>query len=310
MNKKFVLIGVIAFVVISTILLFYVGNYFYNLAINPNSPKKAAFGSSGGSPRELTEDEKWLKEKSQAEDVYIKSFDGLKLHAYQVLSDTKSHKWAITVHGYMSNPFSLSTKALHYYDKGYNVLSIDLRGHSKSEGDYVGMGFHDSKDVLKWIEYIVSKDEKSEILLHGVSMGGATVMLTSGYDLVPNVKVIVEDCGYSSALEQFEYQLKKLYNIPSFPILNMANLVVKLRAGYFFTEASPIESVAKAKVPIIFIHGDEDEFVPYYMLDKVYDACSSPKKKVVIKGATHSVAERKNPRKYWREIDNFIQNYI
>lgn len=310
MNLRFFLSLIVVILLIILIAFIYMANYFYNLALNPKSPKKMVLEGNGIKPRTHTKEEDWVENESKFEYVHINSFDGCKLYAHQILANNKTHKWAITVHGYMSSAYALSTKALHYYNKGYNVLCLELRSHGNSEGDYIGMGYHDSKDVVKWIEYIISKDKDSEILLHGVSMGGATVMITSGYDLAQNVKVIVEDCGYTSAFEQFKYQLKKLFKIPSFPLLNISDIIVKIRAGYSLKEASPIDSVAKSKTPIIFIHGDKDEFVPCYMLDKVFEKCKSPKKKVIIEGAPHALAEKIDPIKYWNEVDSFIQNYI
>ncbi|MEC2597045.1 alpha/beta hydrolase, partial [Bacillus cereus] len=95
----------------------------------------------------------------------------------------------------------------------------------------VGMGWHDRKDVLIWIQQILKKDPNAEIALFGVSMGGATVMMTSGEDLPSNVKVIIEDCGYSTVIDEFTYQLKDLFHLPKFPVMNAANTVTKLRAG-------------------------------------------------------------------------------
>lgn len=302
---------VLTLIIVAIIALFFAGNFFYNLAINPNSSKKMIFSNEGLAHHELTEEEKWLEESSKFEDVFTNSFDGLKLHAHEVISDKDTNKWAVTVHGYMADAFSLSTKALHYYNIGYNLLSVDLRAHGKSEGDYIGMGYHDAKDLIEWLKYIVSKDSDCEILVHGVSMGAATVMIAASQDELPqNVKVVIEDCGYSSALEQFKYQLKKLFNMPSFPILNVANLIVKLKAGYYLDEVTPLECVAKSKVPIMFIHGDCDKFVPFYMLDELYDACTSEKKKLVIKDATHAHAESEDPDKYWSEIDSFVNKYM
>ena len=173
------------------------------------------------------------------------------------------------------------------------------------------MGYHDAKDLIEWIKYINSNYSDAEILIHGVSMGAATVMIASSLDELPaNVKVIIEDCGYTSALEQFKFQLKKLFNLPSFPILNIANLAVKIKAGYFLNEASPIDSVKKAKVPIMFIHGDKDTFVPFYMLDELYNACNTEKSKLVVKEASHAHAEDENPDLYWSEIDKFVNKYM
>ena len=311
MNIKIFFAVIITLSVVAIIALFFAGNFFYNLAINPNSSKKMIFGNDGLSHHELTEEEEWLEKSSKFKDVFTNSFDGLKLHAYEVVSNKNTNKWAVTVHGYMTDAFSLSTKALHYYDIGYNILAVDLRGHGKSKGNYIGMGYHDAKDLIEWLKYIVSKDSECEILVHGVSMGAATVMIASSQEELPkNVKVIIEDCGYSSALEQFKYQLKKLFNVPSFPILNIANLIVKIKAGYYLNEACPIECVKNSKVPMMFVHGDDDTFVPFYMLDELYEACTSEKKKLIIEGASHAHAESENPDKYWGEIDSFVNKYI
>lgn len=311
MNIKIFFAVIITLAVVAIIALFFAGNFFYNLAINPNSSKKMIFGNDGLSHHELTEEEEWLEKSSKFKDVFTNSFDGLKLHAHEVVSNKNTNKWAVTVHGYMTDAFSLSTKALHYYDIGYNILAVDLRGHGKSKGNYIGMGYHDAKDLIEWLKYIVSKDSECEILVHGVSMGAATVMIASSQEELPkNVKVIIEDCGYSSALEQFKYQLKKLFNVPSFPILNIANLIVKIKAGYYLNEACPIECVKNSKVPMMFVHGDDDTFVPFYMLDELYEACASEKKKLIIEGASHAHAESENPDKYWGEIDSFVNKYI
>ncbi|MDY4576197.1 MAG: alpha/beta hydrolase [Intestinibacter sp.] len=311
MNIKIFFAVIITLAVVAIIALFFAGNFFYNLAINPNSSKKMIFGNDGLSHHELTEEEEWLEKSSKFKDVFTNSFDGLKLHAHEVVSNKNTNKWAVTVHGYMTDAFSLSTKALHYYDIGYNILAVDLRGHGKSKGNYIGMGYHDAKDLIEWLKYIVSKDSECEILVHGVSMGAATVMIASSQEELPkNVKVIIEDCGYSSALEQFKYQLKKLFNVPSFPILNIANLIVKVKAGYYLNEACPIECVKNSKVPMMFVHGDDDTFVPFYMLDELYEACASEKKKLIIEGASHAHAESENPDKYWGEIDSFVNKYI
>lgn len=311
MNIKIILAIVITLVIAACIALIYAGNFFYNLAINPNTSKKMIFHNEGVNHNELTYDEKWLEESSNFKDVFINSFDGLKLHAYEVLSNSKTNKWAVTVHGYMVDAFNLSTKALHYHKAGYNILAIDLRSHGKSQGNHIGMGYNDSKDLIEWINYIVKNNPNSEILLHGVSMGAATVMIASSQNELPsNVKVIIEDCGYSSALGQFKYQLRKLFNIPSFPVLNMANLIVKLKAGYFLGQAAPIKYIKNSKVPILFIHGDYDRFVPFFMVDELYEACNQVKKKVVIEGASHAHAESENPQKYWKEVDSFIKKFM
>ena len=200
--------------------------------------------------------------------------------------------------------------AQKFYEKGYNVLLPDLRGHGKSEGDYIGMGWHDRYDIIDWANYLIKENTGNEIILYGVSMGAATVMMTAGEELPDNVKLAIEDCGYTSAWDILKYQLKEIYHLPVFPILYAANGSCKKNANYKLKEASAIKQVEKSNIPILFIHGDEDKFVPFEMLDKLYDAADCEKEKLVIEGAGHGESSTKDPELYWKTIDEFIDKYI
>lgn len=124
------------------------------------------------------------------------------------------------------------------------------------------MGWDKRFDILNLIESIVTQNSDAEIVLFGVSMGAATVMNVSGEILPSNVKAIIEDCGYTSVWNQFSYQLKELFSLSAFPMMHGASLITKLRAGYWLSQASPIEQVKKSVTPMLFIHGDQDDFVP------------------------------------------------
>ena len=204
----------------------------------------------------------------------------------------------------------MAAYAENFYDMGYNVMIPDLRAHGESEGYYIGMGWDDRNDIINLIEYIIAEDGKAEIVLFGVSMGAATVMMVSGEKLPSNVKAVVEDCGYTSAWDQFAYQLKTLFNLPKFPMMNIADIICKIRAGYFISDASAIKQVKKTSIPTLFIHGDSDSFVPFEMQEKLYDACSAEKEKVVIEGATHARAAYTNPELYWLSVENFLDKYV
>ena len=173
------------------------------------------------------------------------------------------------------------------------------------------MGWLERPDVLDWIGGIVEQDPDAEIVLHGVSMGGATVMMAAGEDLPENVKCIVEDCGYSSVWDEFRLQLKNVFGLPAFPLLNAASLVCQVRAGYGFREASSVRQLQKASVPMLFIHGDADTFVPFEMLDVVYEACASAEKeKLVVHGAPHGDAADTDPELYWSTVAAFVGKYV
>lgn len=288
----------------------FIGNYFYNLAINPFTSKDMIFGDDDDTEGEVEEDVNWLIKNSNYTDKYINSFDNLKLHGYEVKNENKTNKWAIVVHGYTSEGELVSSKAKHFYEMGYNVLVPDLRGHGKSEGDYIGMGWHDRLDIINWINNILEYNPSSDIILHGTSMGAATVLSTSGENLPHNVKSIIADCGYTSAWNEFTYQLKVLFNLPSFPIMNLSNMVTMVKAGYSIKDASPIKQVAKSKTPILYIHGDKDDFVPYSMMDELYKATSSEKSKLTVQNASHGKADLVNPDLYWNTVTDFLNKHM
>lgn len=313
-KKKIIGITISAVLVILILGLSFVGNYFYNLALNPDTPKDIVFGTpeeaEATSGQVLDSDIQWLFTESNYSDETITSFDNLKLHAYKVLNQNTSNKWAIAVHGYTSGGLSMSSYARNYYDMGYNVLMPDLRSHGSSEGNYIGMGWDDRLDIIDWINTLLEDNPNAEIVLHGVSMGAATVSMVSGENLPSNVKAIVADCGYTSVWDEFAYQLDDLFSLPEFPILYVSSLISKIRAGYFLGEASSLEQVAKSKTPILFIHGDKDDFVPYCMMEELYNATSSEKEMLTIKNAGHAKASKVDPETYWTTVNEFTNKYI
>ena len=301
----FIFLFIVFLIVI--LILFYISFRLYNFALNPKSSKEGIFNSKDNNEPRFQDT--WIYDYKDKEDVFINSFDNLKLHGY-ILKTENSDKWAITVHGYTNKAESMSAMAYKYHSLGYNILMPDLRGHGKSEGSYVGMGWHDRLDIIKWIDLIIRENKDSKILLHGISMGAGTVMMVSGEELPENVKVIIEDCGYTSAKEQLAYNLKTMFKLPSFPILNFCSLITKIKDNYFISEASAIKQLQKAKVPILFIHGDKDKFVPFYMLDKLYNACSSKKDKLVVKDVGHAKSESLKSDLYWNKVEEFIKPYM
>lgn len=310
-KKKKIIISLIAMLLLITAGTgAFIGNYFYDLAINPFTSKDMIFGDDDDDEGEIKEDVNWLINDSNYNDKYINSFDNLKLHSYEIKNKIKTNKWAIVVHGYTSEGETVSSKAKHFYDMGYNVLVPDLRAHGKSEGDYIGMGWDDRLDIINWINIIVKDNPNSEIILHGTSMGAATVLSTSGESLPSNIKAIIADCGYTSVWDEFTYQLKALFDLPSFPVMNLSNIVTIVKTGYSLKEASPIKQVAKSKTPILYIHGDKDDFVPYYMMDQLYNATSSQKSKLTIKNAAHGKSALVNPNLYWNTVSDFLDKYI
>lgn len=305
MRNKILLTATVSSLV--TASYFALGNYFYNYALKPNREQKDE-GTSG----DTNEAADPFIVENPPEEKYLVSKDAhaLKLHASAYYHSNGGHKWVIAVHGYSGNSREMTQWARGFFEKGFHILTPDLRGHGLSEGDYIGMGWDDRLDVLSWIEAIISEDSEAEIILFGLSMGAATVMMLAGEKLPKNVKVIVEDCGFTSALSVLTHQLKERFKLPAFPVVQAANTVTKIRAGYTVFEASAVKQLAKATVPILFIHGDADTFVPYRMMEELYTATNAVKRKLTIPGAVHAEAINVDPELYWSTIWDFVGTFI
>ena len=304
------------FAIIIVVLTIVIGAsfYFYGVAVE-RTPKDFLDDnpdlevSSDGSLK--SEASQWF-EDAEFTRVSITSDDGLKLVGYYLPAIEETNKIVIIAHGYSSEAKYMATYAKYYHEQlGYNVLMPDARGHGQSEGNYIGFGWSERLDYVKWISSIVEgKGQNAEIVLHGVSMGGATVLMTSGEQLSSQVKAIVADCGYTSAKAVLTYQLKRMYHLPSFPIIPSTSLLTKIRAGYSFAEASALEQVKKAEVPILFIHGEKDTFVPVEMVHELYKAANTKKELLLVPNAEHGNAYDADPVTYENVVRDFIGKYV
>ena len=326
-NKiRLIAIVLAAVLVLLCAALAFAGNFLFNFALNPNASftmndlfeRGSVEGVGGDAAVELSPArEDWHTYSAAAYEWYAASAEPLELPRPDGSVrragwfPQEGHKYAIIFHGYTGAAWQMAPFGKVYYDEGWSVLFPDALAHGESDGDYIGMGWLERSDVLDWIGGIVERDPDAEIVLHGVSMGGATVMMAAGEALPENVKCIIEDCGYSSVWDEFRLQLKNVFGLPAFPLLNAASLVCQVRAGYSFREASSVRQLQKASVPMLFIHGDADTFVPFEMLDVVYEACASAEKeKLVVHGAPHGDAADTDPELYWSTVAAFVGKYV
>ena len=305
-GKKIVLIVLAALLILTVGGLAFAGNYLFRFALDPE------FGGmlSKDAQWELEGDNAWLDENS--EDRWLQSHDGLKLHALYLPQQGEGHKYAVLCHGYGSIPQTMGRFASRFYEMGYSILAPAARTHERSEGRYASMGWLERRDIVAWVDSLVEQDPQAEVVLFGISMGGATVMMTAGEaDLSSNVKCVIEDCDYSSVWDEFAGQLKEMFGLPTFPVLDAASLVTQLLAGYGFQEASAVEQLKKTSLPMLFIHGEEDTFVPYAMLDVVYQACANPEKELLsIPSAEHGEASSVDPERYWSTVEAFLAKHM
>lgn len=244
------------------------------------------------------------------DNIVIKNKENKPIHAIVVKADEPSDKWIICIHGYTSSPKGMGSYGLHHHARGYNVLFPNLRGHADSEHKYISMGWKDRFDIICWINYLIDVYGDVKIVLHGASMGAATVMMTSGEDLPENVKCCIADCGYTDVYSVLKNELKATYHLPPFPLLPVSSAICKVIGGYTYKEASCINQTKKSKTPTLFIHGEEDEFVPYRMLDANYNAAACEKEKLSIPDADHANSHLFHPEIYWPEVFKFVDKYI
>ena len=247
---------------------------------------------------------------SAPEDTVLLTGKKDRIHANIIPAEKPSHKWAILVHGYSSRPRTMAKQGYHYAKMGFNTLFPFMRGHRNDEHRHTTFGYYEHFDVIEWINYIISGDPDAEILIHGCSMGAATTMLATGEKLPANVKCAVADCGFTSAWEEFEEQIGNILHLPAFPFLPAANLFCKAFLGWDFKKCSPKEAVARSVTPTLFIHGEDDTFVPYRMMDVLYESCSAEKDRLSVPGAKHDESCEKSPELYWEKTDPFIAKYM
>lgn len=250
----------------------------------------------------------WL-ENSQAEKAVLPYGKNKKAKGL-VIKNTDRKKWIICAHCFCGDPGDESIYAKHYYEKGFGVVVPYMSGHGEDESKYSSMGYYDREILKAFVLYITENYPDCEIFLHGMSMGASAVMLLAGEKLPDSVKCAVCDSGYDSCWAQFKFEFKNYYHLPVFPFLYLANTVSKLRGNFDFKKCSPVKALEKSKVPILFIHSAEDNFVPFEMFLREYKSCKSEKEAYIMKCPLHGGGVVFEPREYFKKSDEFIKKHI
>ena len=286
--------------------------YFYRRTMTRNNAKTERTMKMAGTDwdqhMDFIQERKAYMLEQPHEDVWTESDDGLRLHATW-FPQGKGNKIVICFHGYTSKGMSDYIGLSGYYlKKGYSMLLVDERAHGESEGTYIGFGCLDRKDALKWIDWVIGNcGNDAQILLHGTSMGGATVLMASGLELPKQVKGIISDCAFTSPKEVFTHVLKNMIHLPAFPMMPLSDLFNRKLAGYGLDECNAAREVQKADRPILLIHGSGDTFVPCSMCETIYENIASVKQKLIIEGAAHAECYYKDTAKYDQALDSFIE---
>jgi Putative lysophospholipase. len=282
---------------------------------DPSTPAEA-FHLDGVTPfRVMSQESNVWWNQQPLERYEVMSHDGLRLVGHLLRADKPTRRVVLVLHGHQSASGEMGFIAhMFHKDLGLNVFMPDQRAHGKSEGNFYGMGYYEKYDVIRWLNAINTIfDDDCEIVLHGISMGAATVMLSAAErDIADNVVCGIEDCGFTRADQSVLAVLRSGFVALPFKraIVAFANSLNKIRAGYSFAQSNCTEAVAHARVPLLFIHGTQDQTVPFCMLDTLYGACASKKEKLIIEGAAHGVAYFQDTGLYTKTVSDFIEKYF
>ena len=241
------------------------------------------------------------------EKIEIKSYDGLTLRGtyYEYAPDATVE---LLFHGYRGNAErDLCGGIERCFALGRSVIIIDQRAGGKSDGHIITFGIREHRDCLTWIDYAIERFGKDrKLVIGGVSMGAATVVMAAGEKLPDNVVCAMADCGYSSTEDILKKVIRQI-KLPvwlMYPLIRLGGIVY---GGFDVKKGSPMEAAKHATVPIVFLHGDADDFVPHDMSVKVHEVCVSPKKMVTIKGAGHGLAFPVDRKGYVDALREFEQ---
>lgn len=258
----------------------------------------------------MMQERDWMK-KNQAERQEIISDDGLKLRAIYI-----PHKNAkgtiICMHGYRSEAdIEFVPEVRFLWELGYNLLLPYQRSQGESQGKYITYGVKERYDCRRWVEYanVSLGAETGNLFLCGISMGCATVLMTTALHLPPNVRGIIADCGFTSPWNIIRHVAKRDFHLPAFPMLYILDALCRVIAGFGLRSVSTVDAMKQNKIPVLFIHGEEDDYVPVSMTYENYRACAAPKELYIVKGAGHALAFTVNMEEGKKRIGKFIKKY-
>lgn len=250
-----------------------------------------------------------LRQANALRDTFMTFPEGYRCHAYYVKKNSDNvncQRTALLIHGWRDQAIKFFYLARVYEREfGYNVVMPDVYGHGQSDGDVVRMGWLDRLDMLRWLEAF----KTDTMVVHGVSMGGAMAMMVAGEPIPDGIKDIrfVNDCGYTSVWDEFAGEMKVRFGLPEFPLMYTSSLLCKLRYGWSFGEASALEQVSKSTHPMLFIHGDQDTFVPTEMVYRLYEAKPAPKELWITKDTGHAQSYKNYREEYIRRVREFLK---
>lgn len=302
------LYALLVFLVLMVVVTIGGSFYMLNYSLSPSASRQDTAKRFAWLFDNYPETKPWVDSLRQAgglRDTFVTMPTGERHHAYLIRPQSPARRTAVVVHGWRDQGAGMFQIARLYELMGYNVVVPDLHAHGLSEGEAIGMGWHERLDVLHWMQLFLT----DTMVVHGISMGAATTMNVSGEPLLDGIRNIhfVEDCGYTSVWDEFRYELNAMFGLPAFPLLHATSLLCRLKYGWSFSQAAPLRQVARCPYPMLFIHGDSDDFVPSPMVHPLYAAKQGPKQLWITPGSAHAHSYKDYPDEYAARLRRFLQ---
>lgn len=242
------------------------------------------------------------------EEYVIKSYDNLKLKGF-LLRNKDSNRVVICFHGYRAKAKNDFSAMIPFYQRlGYNVLVVNQRSHGKSKGRIITFGVRERKDVLSWVKFSKEKLGFDEVILAGVSMGASTILMSVEFLKSKDVKAIIADCGYTCPYEIIKETIKTI-KLPVYPTIWFINFYSILFCHINLKKYNTKNAIKNSDIPILFIHGDSDKFVPCRMSIENFNVKKDKKEILLVKEAHHAGSYIKNTKNYQEKVENFLKKY-
>ena len=310
MVTLFIILGILAFLALAVLIISYICFRMAFYVTEEQKHPNREFDVPDGEIYEPHHEKMkaWMREIRALphEDFYITAYDGLRLHG-RYYESKKGAPIEILMHGYRGNAErDLCGGVQRCFMLGRNTLIIDQRGSGESDGNVISFGIKERYDCKSWVEFLVSHfGDDVKIITSGISMGAATVLMAQELDLPKNVVGVLADCGYNSPRKIIEKTIREM-KLPPKLAYPFVKLGAKVYGKFDLEETTPEKALAKCRVPVIFFHGDTDDFVPHYMSEKNFAACASPRRLVTVHGAGHGLSYIIAPELYLKEISEFF----
>ncbi len=309
--KKVIIILLIFIFILFNSAGLWVGNFIYTEACKKQTSKGVS--NLYEIYKNTFDDNRFLK--LSKEDVIINSLYGYKLSGTYILNPIKTQNTVVIVHGIRGSRWESLKYADIYLDRGFNVVVYDSRFSGESGGSNISFGFYEKYDLDQFIKWVHNKNPNGMIGVHGESMGGATALLHSKLNEKSKlVKFYVSDCAYSNLGNLLTFRLKEDYGIKnkfiSSVIVTYTNIIAYLRSGFTFSQVSPINSINSVQTPIMFVHGDSDNFIPFSMSNDMYYIKPGKKAIYIAPYSGHAQSYLYNKKDYTKKIYDFLDKNL